>query len=84
MLIRVMVETIEGIKGSVDVFVSLTTDRHAKSGGYRIMTDVLSDKEMRAQMLSDALADLEIFKAKYSRLQELSVVFQAIKKVRKR
>ncbi len=35
-------------------------------------------------MLADALAELEIFREKYSRLKELAAVFAAIKKVRKK
>ena len=82
-LIRVSVEVLERTDEVTDVFVSLSTDREKESGGYRIMVDVLTDKQMRAQMLADAMAELEIFRVKYSRLKELAAVFEAIKKVRK-
>lgn len=83
-LIRVSVEIIPSMEKPTDVFVSLSTDREKESGGYRIMVDVLTDKQMRQQMLSDALTELEIFREKYSRLKELAAVFAAIKKVRKK
>lgn len=81
-LIRVVVETIEGVKGRHEVFVSLSNDR--KEGGYRVMTDVLTDAQMRRQMLDDALRELDWFQQKYSRLRELSSVFAVIRKVQKR
>jgi len=84
-LIRVSVEIIGGTEEKADVFVSLTTDRMKESGGgYRIMSEVLTDAQMRKQMLADALAELEIFREKYSRLKELASVFAAIRKVRKK
>jgi hypothetical protein len=64
-LIRVSVEIIiPSMEKPTDVFVSLSTDREKESGGYRIMVDVLTDKQMRQQMLADALAELEIFREK--------------------
>ena len=83
-LIRVTVELIGGIAKPVDCFVSLTTDRYAEQGGYRVMTTVLNDAEMRKQMLVDALNELQQFQQKYSRLKELAVVFSAIRKARRR
>lgn len=81
-LIRVSVEIIPQSKKPTDVFVSLSTDR--RKGGYRVVTEVLSNAQMRAQMLSDALAEMELFRAKYADLRELSMVFAAIRKVSKR
>lgn len=81
-LIRVVVETIEGVEGRHEVFVSLTTDR--KESGYRVMTEVLNSAQMRARMLDDALRELEFFQHKYRRLKELADVFAAVRKVRKR
>lgn len=75
-LIRVCVELIPGIATPTEVFVSLTPDRD--HGGYRIVTDVLSDDGMRAQLLADALADMNLFRVKYQRLRELANVFAAI------
>jgi len=83
-LIRVTVEVMDRTGESFDVFVSLSPDRQRESGGYRVLTDVLSDTDMRAQLLKDALAELELFREKYRQLKELAAVFSAIKKVRKR
>ena len=61
-------------------YVSLTTDR-VNGGGYRMLDDVMNDDQMREQMLADALAELQVFQAKYSRLKQLQPVFEAIEKV---
>lgn len=71
-----------GKQTAVRVFVSLTPDRQEESGGYRITAAVLSNSEMRAQMLADALEELRRFELKYSQLKELAQVFSASKKVR--
>lgn len=81
-LIRVVVEHIPQSREPTEVFVSLTTDR--KDGGYRIQTEVLSDRQMREQLLADALAELELFREKYRKIRELASVFAAIRTVTKR
>jgi hypothetical protein len=83
-LIRVSVEVMASTGKVHDVFVSLSPDRQRESGGYRVMTEVLSNTEMRAQLLKDAMTDLELFRDKYRKLKELAVVFSAIKKVKRR
>lgn len=83
-LIRVSVEVLAGTNESCEVFVSLTPDRERESGGYRVMAEVLSDEEMRNQMLSDALDELQLFREKYRKLKELASVFAAIKRVNKK
>ena len=81
-LISVAVEVLPGTNQSVQTFVSLSTDR--KGGkGYRTTVSVMSDADMRAQLLNDALHDLNTFQRKYSELRQLSEVFSAIRKVRK-
>ena len=50
--------------------------------GSAVFTNTLSalrDKEKRVQVLKNALAELESFKAKYESLEELSGVMDAIK-----
>lgn len=83
-LISVTVETLAATGESFDVFVSLSPDRGRKGGGYRVMTEVLSDDHMRAQLLQDALDELAIFRDKYQKLRELAVIFAAMKKVKVR
>ena len=82
-LIRVVVEVIKGTDESSVVFVSLSTDRK-HDGGYRVMTEVLSNEQLRNQMLADALFELEIFRDKYKQLRELAAIFSAIKKIRRK
>lgn len=82
LIMRVRVEyPVNGKSVDCRVFVSLTPDR--VDSGYRELTSVLSDTEMREQLLQDALGELGIFQEKYRTLKELSAVFSAIKKVRK-
>jgi len=81
-LIRVVVAVIPGLKTSepVRVFVSLKNDR-GPTAGYRTMVSVLSDADLREQLVSEALRDAEMFMARYRRLQEFAMVFVAMKSV---
>ena len=81
-LIRVCVEMLPKVNVPTEVFVSLRSDR--ENGGYRVQAEVLSDKDMRQELLSDALAELRMFSAKYQRLKELASVFRAISGVLKK
>jgi len=83
-ILQVTVEYLRDSKGKkvpCRVFVSLTSDR--KGGGYRSTVDVMNDKDYKAQLLKDALDDLETFKRKYFELKELAVIFEAMRKVKK-
>lgn len=64
------------------VFMSLSSDRTA--GGYRTTVDVMNDCDMRAQLLKDALDELKCIQKKYADIKELSGVFSAINKARKK
>lgn len=57
--------------------VSLSVDR-VKGGGYRSTIAVLSDRDLRARLLEDALAELAAFQERYRKLKELAQVFAAI------
>lgn len=61
-------------------FVSLSGDRN-NNGGYRAIVDVLSDAEMRAQLLQDALDEFESYRLKFETVKELKPIFEAHKKV---
>lgn len=76
-LIKVCVEVLPGINTATEVFVSLSEDRYG-GRGYRVTTEVLQDEDLAAQMLEDALAELQIFRLKYRRLSKLVEVFAAI------
>lgn len=80
-LIRAVVtyEQIGGQKVACRVFASLTTDRKEDGAGYRLVATVVSDEEMKEQLFADALAEMQVFQAKYQRLQELAEVFRAMR-----
>lgn len=79
-LIRVCIEILPNMNAPTEVFVSLSSDRREK-GGYRLVQKVCSHKEMREQMLVDAIAELQLFQAKYALLNELVEVFRQANKV---
>ena len=81
-VIRVCVQYEPSIKKSVKVFVSLIPDRQAGEG-YKALSVMIRNAEDRAQLLADALAELETFRHKYSALKELAGVFVALDKVKK-
>jgi len=78
-LIRVVVAVIPGLKTSdpVRVFLSLKNDRNPL-GGYRTSISILSDPEMRAVLVEEALSDMALFRRRYERLSELAAVFAAM------
>jgi hypothetical protein len=61
-------------------FVSLKNNRISTSTthGYRNIVDVLSDEELRKQLLEDAKNDMRIFRRKYDSLNALAKVFSAM------
>lgn len=63
----------------VRAFVSLRTDR-STGGGYRKLTDVLSDEQLHNQLMKDALTDLKAAQRRYKQLTELSHVFHEVDK----
>lgn len=64
------------------VWVSLKQDQQNEGGGYRTLVSVLSDADLRQQLLEQAFEDLQYFEEKYSHLQELAEIFKAMKKIR--
>jgi hypothetical protein len=67
----------------VRTYVSLGSDRRPEEGerGYRSLIDVLSDAEMREQMLEEAKKDMNVFRRKYGALSELAKVFAAMDEI---
>jgi hypothetical protein len=63
----------------IRAFVSLQADRG--SGGYRTILDVLSNDDLRGQLLEEARRDMRIFRKKYNTLNELASVFSAMEEV---
>lgn len=63
--------------------VSLSFDRMGR-GGYRSVSDVISNKELSEIMLRDALAELQRVQARFQRVRELTSVWTEVKRVQKR
>jgi hypothetical protein len=80
-LLRVCVEILPNSKSKT--YSRITAHLTSDGEGYRIMTEVLSDKEMSERLLSDALNELEAFRKKYARLKQLSAIFGMIDKLKK-
>lgn len=68
----------------VRAFVSLTTDRVKSGGGYRTIAEVMSDDQLREQMLADALTRLKNIQQQYRQLAELSKVWEAVEAAEKK
>ena len=80
-LIRVMVAVLPGGDPlKYRAYVSLKEDRY-NGEGYRAMVDVMSDGRLREIMLVEAMAEMQVFMAKYEAIKELSSVFEAMAKV---
>lgn len=82
-LLRVTVEFIKDGKErtSYRVFCSLSSDR--EEGGYRATASVMSNAQLREQLLEDAREEMRSFAKKYRALTELAEVFKAMKKALK-
>jgi|SRR5208283_3847686 len=80
--LRVIVTVIPETNETFRTYVSLSTERNPE-GGYRPIAAVLKHKDWSAQLLSDALAEMKAFEAKYLAVKELSGVFAAMKAVKK-
>lgn len=79
-LINVCVEYIGGKKELESrVFVSLRSDR--LEGGYRPLVTVLTNRQMREELLADAIEEMKYFQTKYRGLRELADVFAAMRKL---
>lgn len=82
-LIRLYVAPADTEHGAVKLrgMVSLSVDRKA-GGGYRTIAEVVSNEELYRNLLTDALAELQVVERKYQRLSELRPVFKEAQKVR--
>lgn len=81
-MIRNLVVKVDGTntdtKACVRAFVNIQTETFSE---FLSVQKVLADDELRVQMLTSAKKELQFFKDKYSTLEELSEVFEAIEKV---
>ncbi len=53
-------------------YVSLRSEREKGGGVIRVVTNIMSDDDLRAEYIEDAKADLKAFRDKYETLRELS------------
>lgn len=60
--------------------VSLKIDRSG-DGGYRALTDVVGNIDLRAHAVNDALAELNRWAERHSHLTELRSIFDAVQRV---
>jgi len=67
----------------IQAFVNLVSDRKKSGGGYRETLNVLSDKDLRRELLEQAWTEFESWRRKYESLKELIPVFDAANKVKK-
>ena len=81
-VIRVCVTCHEKLRDPIRVYVSMQEDRGEE--GYRLLDDVMSDKDMRESLLIQAMADLKRWKAKYRQLTVLAPIFEAMDGVQRR
>lgn len=65
------VDPVQAKKLPARAWVSMTTDRHVKGGGYRSTETVMKSEGGRLQVLQDALEYVAIFRKKYGMLKEL-------------
>lgn len=65
----------------VRAYVSIASDRVQPGGGYRALAEVMSDDQMRAELVNEALGEVKRWRRKYERLRELVPIFKAIDKV---
>ena len=65
----------------VRAYVSVVSDRVRPGGGYRPLADVMTNDEMRAELVTEALGEVKRWRRKYERLRELVPIFRAIDKV---
>lgn len=83
-IIRVTVTMIPHKNETFRAYVSLLGDRGGRNGGYRAVVEVLTDDDLRAAMLEEALAELDVFRERYGKLEALASVFEALDKVSKK
>lgn len=84
-LIRLYINVIETEDGGIParMYVSLEGDRKS-TGGYRTLESVMTNAELRNQLLQQALDELQRVRRKYQTLQELAPIFTAMDRVVRR
>ena len=81
-LIRVMVQIVEDPRSSEPMTVRMYTALSEDEEGYKHTPTLLRTPAGREAVLATARAELAAFERKYAHLEELAVVFSAIRKLR--
>ena len=79
-LIRVTIEVrqVDNEARTLPMYVSIAGDRAKDNGGYRTLASVLTDADLRAQMLETSKMEFVALRNRYRMLQEWAAVFEAI------
>jgi hypothetical protein len=83
-VIRVAVELLPSPHADqepIRAYVSVVSDRVQPGGGYRAIGDVMTDDDLRTELVNEALGEVKRWRRKYERLRELVPIFRAIDKV---
>lgn len=76
---QMTVVTVAGERRAVRMMVSLSTDRRGEERGYRMMHDVMSDRERMQVLVRDCETEYRAFRQKYHVLSEMvSEVMQRV------
>ena len=65
----------------VRAYVPVVSDRVQPGGGYRSFVEAMTDDDMRAELVNEAIGEAKRWRRKYERLRELAPIFRAIDKV---
>ena len=82
LLLSAVVIIPDNMEEEVYAYHSIVKDRNP-DGGYRHIIDLMLDSELREELLAEALKDLKVFRFKYTTLQKLAGVFEAVDAVTK-
>lgn len=80
-LIKIVVLVEKSSDTEISAYVSLSDDR-AGDGGYRSAIEVLSNEQLRRQMIEGAIKDFEYWQFRYKQLVELESVFMTMDKIK--
>lgn len=83
MAVKIKVETADQETISVRAYWSLAPDR-LNGGGYRPLNEIMANQQWREQLLATALGELEALRKRYAKLEELTAVFAAVVRVRRK
>ena len=66
--------------GETQAWISIVSDRKEPGGGYRLILDVMSDKERRKELLVQLKKEIKSLQKKYALFKELAEAFDGLNK----